>query len=979
MRVISLFALSWFLAGAIFAQEFRGTFSGSVTDAQGAAIPRAKVVATETQTGNKSETLTGTTGEYTIPFLKPGEYEITAEAPGFKKFLRQGVTLNTGEHPVIDIHMEVGEVTQAVTITANAPLIESANASAGEVITSEEVDDLPVNGRNPTTLALLALGVLSTAEPGPVPPFSNSTVASFTMAGSPSMSNELLLNGAPNGTWDKRLAYSPPQDAVMEVRVQSFEPDTAYGHTGGGTVNVNTKSGTNSLHGSLYEFNQVSLLEANGFFSNKNGVPRSAYHFNQYGVTAGGPVWIPKVFNGKNKVFWFFAYEGLKDSDPANSPLEAGPTAITVPTAAERKGDFSSLVALNKSGTSYQIYDPASGVPSGSHTARQPFVNNIIPTDRLNPIALNYLKWYPLPNIAGQPDGFQNFGVTVPDSDTFDSELGRMDFNISDRNKLSFDYRHNYRLQNKNNYFQNIGYGSSLARTNWGSSLDEVYTVSPTVVLDVRFNWTRFIETMGSPGDGFDPTSIGFPAYLAANSQAVGLPYIQFPSCTVGPNATTFQCLGITNDSNTPFDIYQLFGSLVKIHGNHSMKFGADVRDYRESTYAHGNSAGTFPFSTNWTRGPLENSAVSPFGQDFASFLLGLPTSGSYDLNTHSSQQARYAALFFQDDWRVRSGLTLNFGLRWEHEGPTTECFNRTADGFDATAANPISAAAAAAYALHPVSQVPVSQFSSLGGLTFASPGHPGAYDTRSGIFSPRVGFAWVPKVFGNRTVIRGGFGVFETPIGISNSLALNQEGFSETTQFVATNNNYLSPAGTISNPFPNGILQPAGGSIGTFLGQQVKFFNPNALNPYSLRWNFGVQRQLPGQLVLEVVYIGNHAVHMPITDSNRNYIPGQFLSTKLSPGPARHQPALGYRDESVFGVASQQHFAQRIDRGSEPITDPVSGVPIGQRRGYAGRQRRGIVFPQSQRPAAEALHTWHDADQQLHVQPDDRKDELPQ
>jgi hypothetical protein len=587
------------------------------------------------------------------------------------------------------------------------------------------------------------------------------------------------------------------------------------------------------------------------------------------------------VFNGKNKVFWFFAFEGLRDSDPANAPAEGGPTVITVPTAAERKGDFSALLApsLNKAGTFYEIYDPLSGVANGSRTNRTPFPNNIIPANMLNPIALNYLQLYPAPNIAGRADGFANFGVTAPDTDTYNNELGRMDFNLSDRNKLSYDFRHNYRLQNKDNFFRNAAYGTYLSRENWGSSLDDVYTLNPSTVLDVRFSWTRFVEGNTSPGDGIDPASFGFPSYLAANSQFVGLPYIQFTSCG-GSAPSTFQCMGMNGDKNTPFDIYQIFASVVKIHGNHSTKIGADIRDYRESTYAHGNSAGTFNFGTNWTRGPNDNSASSPFGQDFASFLLGLPTAGSYDINTHSSQRAKYAALFVQDDWRVRSGLTINLGLRWEHEGPVTERYDRTADGFNATGVNPISALAAAAYAKAPVPQVPVGQFQALGGLTFASPGNPYAYSTKSSIFSPRVGFAWVPKLFDNRTVIRGGFGVFVTPLGISNSLGLNQQGFSGTTQFVATNNNYLSPANTLSNPFPNGFLQPAGGNIGTFLGQQVKFFNPNVLNPYSLRWNFGVQRQLPKQFVLEVVYIGNHSVHLFVTDRNSNAIPRQYLST---------------------------------------------------------------------------------------------------
>ena len=876
---IHVLALATLAIASLHAQEFRGTFSGSVTDQQGAAIAKAKVVATEVQTGNKSETYTEATGDYTIPFLKPGTYEITAEAAGFKTALRKGLTLRTGEHPVIDLRLEVGGVSETVQVSAEVPLIETSNSSAGEVITTQEVEEFPLNGRTPLMLSRLAMGVISTAEPGPTRPFDNNNAAQFTMAGAPSNANELLLNGAPDGTWDKRMAYSPPQDSVTEVKVQSFESDASYGHSGGGTVNVNTKGGTNSLHGSAYEFNQVSLLEANSFFANKQGIPRSAYRFNQYGITSGGPVWVPKVFNGKNKVFWFFAYENLKDSDPANAPAEGGPTYITVPSAAERTGDFSALLKANKPGTDYTIYDPSTGVANGSRTTRQPFPNNVIPTSRISPIAQKYMTLYPQPNITGRIDGFQNYGVTQPDSDVYNNELGRIDVNVSDKNKLSFDFRHNDRLQTKNNYFQNVAYGTYLARKNWGTTLDDVFTLTPTVVLDIRANWTRFTEGNTSAGDGVDPASYGLPSYLAANSQYVGLPYMQFGTCG-GSAPTSFQCMGMTGDSYTPFDIFQLFGSVVKIHGNHSLKMGADIRDYRESTYGHGNSAGTFTFATNWTRGPNDNATSSPFGQDFASFLLGLPTSGSFDLNTHSTQMAKYGAVFIQDDWRIKSNLTVNLGLRWEHETPNSERFARTADGFNANLVTPISAPAVAAYAKAPVTQAPV-QFNGLGGLTFANSGSPNAYNTGSNIFSPRVGFAWVPRILGHGTVIRGGFGIFVTPIALSNGIALNQEGFSQTTQMLVTNtSNYLTPANTLSNPFPNGILRAAGGVPGTFSGQQVKFFNPNVLNPYSLRWNFGIQRQLPKQFVLEVVYIGNHAVHSFITDRNLNAIPRQYAST---------------------------------------------------------------------------------------------------
>ena len=486
-----------------------------------------------------------------------------------------------------------------------------------------------------------------------------------------------------------------------------------------------------------------------------------------------------------------------------------------------------------------------------------------------------------MPNIPGLSNGENNYGVTAADSDGYDNELGRLDFNISDKNKLAYEFHHNFRVQNKNLYFSNPAFGDYLSRANWGTSLDDIYTLSPSLILDVRGAWTRFHESNASPGDGVNPGTYGFPASLAQSSQFVGLPYMQFAG-GCGANSTAFQCIGMTGDSSTPYDTFQVFASIVKIKGNHTIKAGTDLRDYRESTFPHGNSDGTFSFSTNWITGPNANSAAPPFGGDMASFLLGLPTSGSYDLNSHSTAKSDYYSVYVQDDWRVRGNLTLNLGIRWEHETPTVEKFDRAVNGFNPTIVNPVSAAAAAAYAKNPIPQVAPSQFTALGGLTYASASSPNVYNTASSLFSPRIGVAWTPAKLGGKTVLRAGLGTFVAPTGINGAQTLNQEGFSATTQLTVTNNNYLTPAGTLANPFPNGISAPTGSNgPGTFLGQSVTFFNPNVLNSYSLRWNAGVQRQIPGQIVLEVAYIGNHAVHLPFS-TQLNYIPRQYLSPSL-------------------------------------------------------------------------------------------------
>jgi hypothetical protein len=486
------------------------------------------------------------------------------------------------------------------------------------------------------------------------------------------------------------------------------------------------------------------------------------------------------------------------------------------------------------------------------------------------------------------PAQSQNYYPGDVDHDGYNSELGRLDVNMTTNNRLAFNFRNSARTQSKRNFFRNVSTGNFLYRNNDGASIDDVDTITPSTVLEVRANWTQYFNGHASLADGFNPTTLGFPSYLAASSEDVEIPAIVFATCAASNGAfPSFQCLGpeaMQTDDHVPENNYQVFGDMVKSWGNHTTKAGIDLRDHQYSAYTAGYPAGVFNFNigsavgSNWTNGPLSNAAASPLGQDFAAFLLGLPTTGEFDVNSHSTFTNKYYAWFVQDDWRVKPNLTLNIGLRWEHESPTTERYNRVVNGFNPTAANPISAAASAAYAASPQALLPPSQFSALGGLTFAGPGSPNIYTSNSHIFSPRFGVAWTPNKLGGKTVIRGGFGIFVSPLGI---VGLNQEGFSQVTQFPATSNNYLSPTTTLSNPFPNEIASPAGAAngAGTFLGQQVLFYNPQTVNPYSMRWDLSIQHQLPGHIVFELAYTGNHAVHLT-GNIQLDEIPRQYLST---------------------------------------------------------------------------------------------------
>ncbi len=854
---------------ACFGQEYRSTVSGQVTDPSGAAVVGAAIQAVEKNTGARYDASSGADGSYTLPFLPPGPYTLTAELTGFKKFVQEGLNIGTNQRLNIAIPLQLGAQAEAVTVTADIAMLQTASASVGQVISENQIATLPMNGRTPLTLAQLSYGVTPSSDPRFTRPFDNAGPSGFSMGGGQAQSNELLLDGSPDMTRNRRVAYNPPVDAVQEMKVESFQPDAAYGNTGGGTVNVVMKGGTNDLHGSLYEFHQNQRLKGTPFFTNSAGQKKPVTRFNQYGLTVGGPIFIPKIINGRNKLFFFFGYEGIRQSEPE-------PTFSSVPTEAQRTGDFSQLLNVS---SAYTIYDPNTGATEGSRIRRQPFAGHRIPANRLSGISRNFYQFLPSPNFAGAAaDGTNNYFNNAIRSDTFSSYLGRFDWNVSDRHKLFLSTRNNDRVENRGNRFSNIATGNFLSRVNWGVTLDDVYTVAPTLFVNTRVNWTRFVEGSTRPHDGFDFTTLGLPASLKSSSSRLVIPRIDFGS------ATDF---GDSGGDRTPFDSYQIFLAATKIAGRHTVKFGTDLRTQRESSNSFGNSSGLYQFSTNWTRGPLDNSPAAPLGQDFAAFALGMPTGGSFDVNATRTQSSKYFAIFVQDDLRVNNTLTMNLGLRYEKETGTIERWNRAVRGFDPGASLSITNAAKTAYAAAPNAILPAAQFNPTGGVLFADQSNRAIYGTPSNAISPRFGLSWSPRVFGGKTVFRGGFGIFYNTAG---TFGIQQPGFSQTTQLVASLNNFLSPSATFANPFPNGILQPVGASLGanTFLGQSVRYVAAQLDQPYTQRWNFNIQHELAKDMVFEIGYMGSRARRLPV-DRELNYVPDSFLSAS----PTRDQATI--------------------------------------------------------------------------------------
>lgn len=909
-------------------------------------MPNATIEVKEASTGSITRTVSDGAGQYVVPFLLPGNYTITVTASGFQGLTRSGITLEAQEHPIIDLSLKVGTANQTVTVTGAAPLLNQSSATISDVISTASVADLPLNGRAPMMLAELSVGVETEAAPEQSHPFDNNNMNSFSIGGTPLQTSEVLMDGSPDETLLGSLAFSPTEDSVQEVSVQPFATDASFGHTIGGVMNQITKSGTNQIHGTAYEFGQISGIDANTYFDDRNVpvTPLPVFHFNQYGLSVGGPIWVPKVLNGRNKLFFFFAWEGLKDSTPAT-------TLLTVPTDAEKEGDFSALLALSTATPNpYQIYEPFTGTYSSGSTSNRTAVPNNCLTNQstycsgvtnagytLNPIAVNYMKEFPEPNdTAGQkPDGVDNYISNAPSVDNYNEEFGRIDYNVSDKDHLFFDFRENFRSQVKEDYFGNDTNGSTLIRQNWGSTLDNVYSMSPTTVFDVRLNWTYFYEAHDSPAAIFSPSQLGFSGL--ANSS---LPYVEMP--VIKFNGSSYEDFNNTaSPSYDPTTSYQLFADVLKTIGNHSFKFGFDGRQYRMRIRNFDNGAspsGSFTFGNSWvTLGTGQPSQT--FGGDLASFELGLANTGNdgFDLQAEGDYRSYYFGTFAQDDWRLNSRLTLNLGVRFDIDTPFGEKFGRAVDGFNPSASNSASGAtwnsADSVTVNTQTFSVAEATFNTLGGLTFpgANWGAPYQIEDSGGYWSPRIGFSYNPPWLGNKMVVRGGFGMFVQPQTlsslnasgtVSSSAESFQSGFSASTTYTSTLNSYYNNCGdgdtsnpcsggtafTLSNPFPGGITQPTGSTEGpsTFLGESISFFDPDQHDAYSERWNLGVQHQITSSTLVEAIYVGNHALHLTAADlsgseRNLNAVEKQYMN--VNPWP-------DYNLNKAAGTAVPNPFA---------------------------------------------------------------------
>jgi hypothetical protein len=836
----------------VLGQEFRATVTGRITDPEGLAVPGVTVTALNEATKDITTAVTNRTGNYTISYLRPGMYVIKAELQGFvSPQARQELVV--GQTLTLNLQMKLGMVTETVIVEAAA--IEMSKADRGMVIANTMVNELPLNARNPFMLSTLAPGV--TYNGGIYyRPFDNGAIGDWSINGGTNRNNEFLLDGAPNNSIQQgtnMVAYVPPVDSVQEFKIMTNTYDAQYGRSSGGTVNVSLKSGTNTLHGAGYEYARRFWLDANTYLNGQKGVAKyivdangdkTGHYVDQFGFQLDGPVRIPGLYNGKDRTFFMFSFEDYQDGLPSSG-------ATTYPTEQQRNGDFSNL--RDASGNLIVIYDPATTRLVNGQTVRDPFPGNIIPANRINPIAKKVLSYFPAPNTStpGSDPWRNNFVNLNLEINSFYNYVGKVDHNFGPNDKMYVRYAYNVRdVKEQPDIFpppltDNLQYNH---RVNNAAVVDYLHTFGSSTTLNLRASFNRYVEGAGpnSEAQKFDATTLGYSSALVNQ-----LPLKIFPVYAFAD----YGGIGRGNFRDDKSDVYTFQPNITTIRGAHSIRAGLDMRYTRFLQLFSGYGGMTVSASRTFTqKNYAQADALS--GNSMASFLLGA-VDGSVDVNPYPTYIWSYYAPWVQDDWKISNRLTLNLGFRWDLTSPVTEKQNRINYGFDTTAVNPVSSG---------IDQSKFPGYQVKGGIGFAgvngNPTSPYRWDKNN--IQPRLGASFI---LNDKTVIRGGVGrYFLNPLGrggTSASQAFAREGFSVTTPMISSVDGNRTARNSLSDPFPNGVSQAAGsaGGLATDLGKTFSFSNPDFETPYVDQFSIGFQRQLSRRTSIDLSYVGSRTL----------------------------------------------------------------------------------------------------------------------
>jgi hypothetical protein len=849
------------------AQTFTARITGVVKDSSESVVPGATVTATAVNTNTKRGVTTGAEGQYNLQPLLPGEFDVLVEAAGFQPQVRRGVRLETNQTATLDFTLAVAQAATTLDVTAELPLLQSATSGMGTTLENKLIEQYPLPQRDVMGLVRSLPGVIAGGQVGDARGGRNVFDSTFSVAGGRSSTKEVLLDGAANTIGDfNGVVIVPPQDSVQEFRVETSRYSAEFGRSGGGTVNIVTKSGTNRFHGGTYYYHQNNWLNANSFGNNRLGkradspaldvAPRPIVRRNQYGGTVGGPLLIPRFYNGKDRTFFFASFEGRRERDPNQGEY-------SLPTALEMQGDFSKTVTIvGGQPQVIQVFDPWTSRLESGRYIRQPFPGNAIPASRFSPIAQNVLKLYPQPNRPGHPvTGRQNYWFQDTTRYSRDVFTARVDHNFSSRHRFFGRLGRQESLTalpstlvrftdtlNTYDKFYNVG-------------LDDTYSITTNLVSVFRYSYVRFAASLVPNGTlGYDPTQLGFPNYVRDSANVLIAPNISFGFVDFGDRAYNRQ----------PRDTQGFQEQLLWNKGRHNLRLGGEYRLYRFYPYQVFNPTGSYAFGQGVTQRDALAAATPTQGSGLASLLLGTGSFSHSRLNPLTVAH-HYVSAYVQDDWKITSRLTLNLGLRWETETGTAEAHDRLSY-FDPNFAAPVSG-------------------SPKGALLFAGGNNPRSIrEANLKNFGPRVGAAY--RLTGKMSA-RAAYGIFYLPLGVETDVVTAPFNFSVSNDIY---NPDYTPKTTLANPFPQGIVTPASANRvtdGSYrLGLDANLVQRRQPAPYIQQWNVGVSRQIGRTMVVDASYYGSRGVHLYIPNLNLNQLDPAWLSkggaylTELVPNP---------------------------------------------------------------------------------------------
>jgi hypothetical protein len=941
----------WFPA---FPQEVRSTIFGRILDPTSAAVAGALVTVTNVDTNVPLSVRSNETGYYEANFLLAGNYEVRVEAPGFKQSVRRGITLPVGVRTEISFRLDLGGVTETVSVSADAPLLETGSVSSGRVMDNRNVTDLPTFNNSPLLLVKLVPGVQSGNSRryngvnalGGVREAGNGTNVGGT---------EYSLDGAPNVGQNYSANYLPYSTTIQEFRVDVSNFDASVGHGSGLNVSIMTKSGSNQTHGSLTwqhwqerwngarffvkqaYYRQIAAAEAAGDFARAEALRRqpmvASGRSNNYGATIGGPIRIPKVVDGRNKLFYFFSFDGFEDRKNAETGF-----IRTLPTLANREGDFSDLQRIDP--VRYTIYDPLSIRPDPNRPGnfvRDPLVSNRVPASRIiNPVYRFYNGFLPIPNsppVNPMDEPLNNYtGSAEPYNWSYKSASNRIDYNLSERHRLFGRWTWmKYREDRQDWTYETIrGLHTNGVNRNLRSLMaDYVFTRSASTVFNVLSSFSDFEEGSGfSVPFQYPPSAVGLPAYLdqKAGSNAA-LPIMEVAG---------YQTMGQSVPAFAHNQLFSVNGTVTHIRGGHTLRAGFSGRLYMKFNAQPGITSGSFSFTNEFTRRYDDTLApAGNLGHSWAAFMMGLPSSLIVETRDSHATRSPATGWFFQDQWRATPKLTLNLGLRVEYERGLIERYDRALTYFDPSLTLPITERAQAAYAASPIPELPASAFSVRGGSLYAGVGGaPRRLNQNELMWMPRLGLAYSLNA---STVLRAGYGIYQDTLNAT-IREPDQFGFSRTTSSNPTNNFGLdwllgNPASGISplaDPFPvrpdgTRFDVPVGSALGPLAraGQGWTFLPFDTRRPRQQRWRIDLQRQIGANNVISVAYAGTWSDRVRV-NQRLDALPEQYwaagnqrndaLANNLNqnvPNPFRlaNFPNLAQTDPAAFQQLSTQGY----------------------------------------------------------------------